>query len=169
MLENYLQGITSSTTISGAPDSTNISSLAPALSKINLTPVNIPPLHQNLITSATLVFPTNIVKTGIANVQFTLANPFTASINILKLTATAVYETFTLGLINNVDVSSNPIHANGHSNVSSPVLPFNFNLDPVMISNLLLTLAKEKNINFGPLPGLLNIVLQNPNQNIGVG
>lgn len=164
MLENYLQGVQSSTTISGGDHATDIESLQPALSKIVLTPVNIPPLHQNLITSATLVFPIDIVQTGIANVNFVLSNPFTAAINLLKMDAVAMYESFTLGEIKNVDRTSDPIHADGHSNITSPTLPFNFNLNPVDIINLLLALSKEKNIDFGPLPELFQLVLSNPDQ-----
>jgi hypothetical protein len=133
-----------------------------------LSPVKIPPLHQNLITSTSLVFPIDIVKTGIASVSFDLTNPFTASINLLTMSATAVFENFVLGKINNVDRTSNPIHANGHSSISSDALPFEFNLDPLNLIGLLLTLSKEKNINFGPLPQLFNIVLQNSLQHSNV-
>jgi hypothetical protein len=168
MLANYLQGIISATTIAGNQGTTNIISLQTALSEIVLSPVNIPPLHQNLISSANLVFPTNIVQTGLASVQFALANPFTASINLLKLTATATYENFFIGKINNLDLTSNPIHANGHSNITSSPEPFEFNLDPINLINFLLTLSREKNVNFGPLPPLFNNVLQNPNQHFNV-
>ncbi|KAG1742190.1 hypothetical protein EDB19DRAFT_1702736 [Suillus lakei] len=154
MLENYLQGGTSS--------STPIGSLEPALAQINLSPVTIPALHQNLIGSASLEFPTDIIQTGVASTTFTLANPFTASINLLEVTAIATYHNLTLGAINHVDMSSNPIHANGHSNITSPVLPFNFNLDPLTIIQLITTSAQEHNVDLGPLTSLFQLVIDNP-------
>ena len=72
MLENFLQGVDSDTTIVGSTDTTPIDSLKLALSEIRLSPVTIPALHQNLITSASLTFPTDIVQTGIASTSFTL-------------------------------------------------------------------------------------------------
>ena len=59
MLENYLQGVESATTIQGSTGSTPIESLQLAMSHIRLSPVNIPALHQNLISTASLVFPTD--------------------------------------------------------------------------------------------------------------
>ncbi|KAG1761975.1 hypothetical protein EDD22DRAFT_893760 [Suillus occidentalis] len=162
MLENYLQGVDSQTTIMGTSSSTPIGSLEPALAQIDLSPVTIPALHQNLIGSASLEFPTDIVPTGVASTTFTLANPFTASINLLEVTAIATYHNLTIGAINHVDMSSNPIHANGHSNITSPVLPFNFNLDPLTIIGLITTSAQEHNVDLGPLTSLFQLVIDNP-------
>lgn len=162
MLENYLQGVDSQTTIMGTSSSTPIGSLEPALAQIDLSPVTIPALHQNLIGSASLEFPTGIVQTGVASTTFTLANPFTASINLLEVTAIATYHNLTIGAINHVDMSSNPIHANGHSNITSPVLPFNFNLDPLTIIGLITTSAQEHNVDLGPLTSLFQLVIDNP-------
>ena len=163
MLENYLQGIDSDTVILGSTSSTPIESLQLALSQLKLSPVTIPALHQNLISTAILEFPTNIVQTGVAFTSFTLANPFTASINLLKLTATATFQNLTVGTINNVDLSSNPIHAGGHSNVTSPALPFDFNLDPLTIIELITISAQEHNVDLGPLTQLFQLVINNPN------
>ena len=162
MLENFLQGVDSDTSIIGTSDTTPIDSLEPALSEIKLSPVVIPAMHQNLITSTSLEFPTDIVQTGIASVTFILSDPFTASINLLKVTATATFQGIELGAINNVDLSSNPVHADGHSNVTSSSLPFNFNMNPTVITELLLLRAKQKSVDFGPLTDLLQVVLDNP-------
>ncbi|EGO25193.1 hypothetical protein SERLADRAFT_448192 [Serpula lacrymans var. lacrymans S7.9] len=162
LLENYLQGIDSSTTIAGSVDSTPIESLQEALSEVKLSPVTIPALHQNLIGSASLEFPTDIVQTGIASTTFTLNNPFTASINLLEVTATATFHNLTLGAIEHVDRSSDPIHADGHSNITSPSLPFNFNMDPITIIDLITIAAQQNNVNLGPLPELFGLVTSNP-------
>ena len=150
----------SDTTISGSSDTTPIDSLEPALAQIQLS-ATIPALHQNLITATHIEFPSNIVKTGIAAATFDLSNPFTASINLLSLSTTAVFENITLGTI---DVSSpgDPIHADGHSNITSPTLPLNFNLDPAAIIDLLTIRAQQKGINLGPLPALFQIALSEP-------
>ncbi|KAK7460804.1 hypothetical protein VKT23_008733 [Stygiomarasmius scandens] len=84
LLENVLQGVDVDTTISGSTDSTPIESLKTALSQIVLSPVTIPALHQSLIKAVSITFPEDIVQTGLAQTSFTLDNPFTASINLLK-------------------------------------------------------------------------------------
>ena len=58
-------------------------------------PVTIPAIHQLLIPSASLEFLTNIVWTGVAQATFQLDNPLSASINILVLTTTAMYDGMT--------------------------------------------------------------------------
>jgi len=163
LLENYLQGVISDTTIQGSQGSTAIDSLKVAIPDLRLTPVEIPALHQNLISSAALVLPTNIAQTGIAYASFTIDNPFTASINILEVTSTVTYQQLTVGKIDHVDLTSSPVHANGHSNITSPQLPFQFNLDPLTIVQLLLSGAQNNHIDLGPLIELLKIVAQNPN------
>ncbi|KAH9038716.1 hypothetical protein EDB85DRAFT_2072661 [Lactarius pseudohatsudake] len=162
LLENYLQGVTSETSIQGSQDSTTIDSLKVALSEIRLTPVKIPALHQNLISSASLELPTNIVQTGIASASFTLDNPFTASINLLEVTTTVTYQQLTIGKIDHVDLSSSPVHVNGHSTVTSSQLPFKFNLNPITIIQLLSSGAQNNHVDLGPLTQLFGIVVQNP-------
>ncbi|KAK7690332.1 hypothetical protein QCA50_006989 [Cerrena zonata] len=93
LLQNFLQGVDVDTTISGSLDSTPIQSLKLALSKISLSPVTIPALHQSLIKSVAIQFPIDIVSTGIAQSSFVLENPFTASINLLNVGATATFIT----------------------------------------------------------------------------
>ncbi|KAF8894927.1 hypothetical protein CPB84DRAFT_1848428 [Gymnopilus junonius] len=162
LLQNFLEGINADTTIAGSTGSTPIESLQLALSEIKLSPVTIPGIHENLITSASLTFPTNIVSTGVASTSFVLANPFTASINLLKLGATAKFHNLTLGSIPSIDDSAHPIHADGHSQVTSPSLPLNFNLDPVTIIQLLLLTSQANGVDLGPLPQMFQFVLSNP-------
>lgn len=162
LLQNFLQGVDSDTAIAGSTDSTPIDSLKEALSQIHLSPVTIPALHQSIIKSASLTFPIDIVQTGIAQAAFTLSNPFTASINLLKVGATVTFQGISLGKINDVDVSANPIHADGHSDVTSPSLPFEFNLDPLSIIQLLTTAAKGEGVDLGPLVQLFDFIIANP-------
>lgn len=96
VLQNFLQGVTSSTVIVGSSDTTAVDSLVPALEQIKLN-ADIPALHQNLITSTKIVFPIDIAKTGIASATVALSNPFTASINLLVVTAKAIFQDLTLG------------------------------------------------------------------------
>lgn len=163
LLANYIQGVDSETTIQGSSSSSPFQSLQPALSLITLTPVTIPALHQMLIPSASIEFPIDIASTGVAQATFVLDNPFAASINILMLTATVTYNNLTLGKINNVDLSSNPITAAGHQNITSPPVPLNFNLDPLTIIGLIFETAQANNVNLGPLVQLFEVVLSNPN------
>jgi hypothetical protein len=162
LLENYLQGVASDTAIQGSQESTEIDSLKVAMSDIRLDPVVIPALHQNLINLTTLELPTNIAQTGTASASFTLNNPFTASINLLEVTSNVTHETLYLGEIDHVDLSSSPVHANGHSSVTSPQLPFKFNLDPLTIIQLLLSGAQNNQVDLGPLVELFRTVVKNP-------
>ncbi|KAF9562767.1 hypothetical protein CPC08DRAFT_361960 [Agrocybe pediades] len=162
LLENYLQGIDSVSAIAGSTDSTSVESLKLALSQIDISPVAIPAIHQNLIQSASLSFPLDIVKTGVASTSFKLANPFTASINLLKLSAKAKFHGVTLGTIPVIDASSHPIHAPGHGDVTSPGLPLLFNLDPTAIIQLLLVTSQQNGVDLGPLVQMFQFVLQNP-------
>ncbi|KAH9485291.1 hypothetical protein JR316_0002199 [Psilocybe cubensis] len=162
LLQNFIQGIDAVTAIGGSTSSTPIESLQLALSQIHLSPVTIPGLHQNLITSASLTFPIDVVSTGVASTSFSLSNPFTASVNILRLGATATFHGLTLGTIPTTDTSPHPISAPGHGDVSSPVLPFNFNLDPSSIIQLLLATSQQSNVDLGPLVQLFQFVLSNP-------
>ncbi|KAJ3850500.1 hypothetical protein EV368DRAFT_84496 [Lentinula lateritia] len=164
LLENYLQGINSDTSIVGSTSSTTIQSLQEAMSEISLSPVTIPALNQSLISSASLTFPTDIVSTGIAETTFSLANPFTASINLLTIDASATYQNITLGTIS-VGETSNPIHADGHTNITSPSLPFNFNLNPVSIVELLQAGAQANGVNLGPLIDIFEFIIDNPDFN----
>lgn len=88
-----------------------------------------------------------------------LDNPFTTSINLLEISAAATYENLTLGRIN-VDRSTDPIHADGHTNITSPALPFSMNMDPRSIIEFLTTAAQSNHVDLGPLPAMFQIVLQ---------
>jgi hypothetical protein len=162
MLANYIQGVDSDTTIAGTSHSTPIESLQDGLSQLKFSPVTIPALHQSIVTAASLSFPKDIVQKGVAQSTFTLDNPFTASINLLSVGSDVTYHGIKIGRINNVDLSSNPVHADGHSKATSQKLPLDFNLDPLSIINLLLTASKERNVDLGPLPGLFQVVIDNP-------
>ena len=161
LLEHYLQGIDVDTAIVGGSSATNIQSLQSALSQIHLFPVTIPALNQTLIKSVSLVFPKDIVETGIASTSFTLSNPFTASINLVRMSASASFQNIDLGSIPDTDVSSNPIHADGHSDVTSPGLSFDFNLDPVAIIGFLRASAAQNHVDLGPLNDMFQFVLDN--------
>ncbi|KAK2467793.1 hypothetical protein APHAL10511_000088 [Amanita phalloides] len=166
LLQNYLQGVDSEAMIIGKCDSTPVESLKQALSQIRLS-TTIPALKQNLIKSASLTFPIDIVSTGLASAAFTLVNPFTASINMLDIVSTVTYHGLTLGVIND-DISLNPILANGHSSSTSPVLPMKFNLDPLTIIELITIEAKVKNIELGPLMQLFEFVIRNPSSHLPI-
>ncbi|KAG5653629.1 hypothetical protein H0H81_011855 [Sphagnurus paluster] len=165
LLQNFLQGIDVDTTIAGTTGSTSIPSLKSALSQIRLSPVKIPASNDTLIKSASLVFPLDIVKTGVASTSFTLANPFTASINLLKIAATASYHGVVLGKINAIDASAHPIHADGHGSVTSPLLPLQFNTQPLAIIQLLTVASQEAHVDLGPLTQLFQFIVANPTFN----
>ena len=162
LLEHYLQGVDVDIAINGGPSATNIQSLRLALSQFHLTPVKIPALNQTLIKSVSLTFPKDIVQTGRASASFTLSNPFTASVNLLRMSGSSSFQSIDVGSIPNTDVSSNPIHVDGHSEATSSGLPFNFNRDPVTIIKLLKASAAQNHVDLGPLNDMFQFVLDNP-------
>lgn len=101
------------------------------------------------------------MQTKLAQVTFGLANPFTASINLNTVFANATYGSLDIAVIDHVTLSS-PIHADGHSNITSSTLPLEFNTDPATIIALLEDQAKLNNVDLGPLTALFGIVLSNP-------
>ncbi|GAA95808.1 hypothetical protein E5Q_02465, partial [Mixia osmundae IAM 14324] len=161
LLENYVQGVASATIIVGTDTTTPIESLQQALGTIRLNTI-IPPLMQNLITQANLVFPLDIVQTGRALATFNLDNPFTAAINLNAVNAFATYPLTSpaLQLGNITESTLNPeITAPGHTQITSRQLTFNFNLDPKTIVMLLIAQAAKNGVDLGPLVDQFNFVL----------
>lgn len=160
LLDNYVQNITSSTIVAGTQQTTDIASLVQALSGIRLS-ADIPSLGKLIVTQARLVVPKNIAKNGIASASVLIANPFTASLNILKLNALANYfgpsdyGTITLGTINQ-DLTSNPLRNPGHTNTMSREIPINLNIDPKNLIHFILTAARNSGTDLGPFSAFLS-------------
>ncbi|WFD23341.1 hypothetical protein MEQU1_002030 [Malassezia equina] len=158
LLENYVMGDVSTAVIQGSTSTTDIASLQKALSGIKLT-TQIPPLHRLLIIEARLTIPKNIAKTATASATFQLDNPFTASINLLKVNAKAIYDGIYVGKIDQ-DLSSNPVRAPGHTKIVSRSLPFKMDLDPKNLIQFIEKAAQNTGTDLGPLPPLFDQVLQ---------
>lgn len=90
-----------------------------------------------------------------------LDNPFGASITLYTIFANATHRGIPLGIID-VSAGNSPIHAPGHSNTTSPLLPLKFNTNPLYIIGLLKLTAAERNVDLGPLAALFQLVLDNP-------
>ncbi|KAI5474806.1 pre-rrna processing protein [Pseudohyphozyma bogoriensis] len=149
LLENFIQGIASTTLIVGNDGTTNIDSLKAALESIQLT-TTIPPLEQNLITEAKLTFPLNIADTSVADATFMLGNPFTAEINLISVVTNATYNGIFLGQINEQNL--NPaISAPGHTTINSPTLPFELNTDPKALIQFVEAAATAQSVDLGIL------------------
>ena len=157
MLENYVQGISSTTYIRGSKGTTDIASLKQALSGIELR-VTIPPLKKLLITEDQLVIPKDIAQTSIAQAKFQLANPFTASINLLKVKAKASYKGIYLGVID-ADLHKNPIRAPGHKTITSRMLPLKMDLEPKHLIRFIEQAASDTGTDLGPLTSEFNKVM----------
>lgn len=149
LLANYIQGITSDVAIVGTPNTTPYGSLQEALGSISIK-TSIPPIHQLIVTQASLSFPIDIADTGIAEASFDLSNPFTASINLQDLVANATYDTFYLGQINQQPLNPE-ISAPGHKNITSRKVPFELTDDPKFLINFLIAVAKANGVDLGIL------------------
>ncbi|WFD34248.1 hypothetical protein MCUN1_001085 [Malassezia cuniculi] len=161
MLENYVQGITSDAAIIGSTSATDVESLKEAFSGLNL-PTQIPPLKQLLIPQAYLTVPKNVAATFRALTSFQLRNPFTASVNLIKVNAKVTYQGIYVGKIEE-NLSGNPISAGGHKTITSRTLPLQMNRDLKQLARFVLTLAQNTNTNLGPLREQLNILINMAN------
>ncbi|KAK0559809.1 hypothetical protein OC844_004162, partial [Tilletia horrida] len=150
VLENYIQNVTSTVVVAGYSGSTPIASLKQALSGIELR-TDIPSLGKLLIIQTALEIPGDIGTTGIAQATFTLANPFTASINLFTVNAVASYKGIVLGTIN-ANIAKNPLRFPGHETDTSYPLPFNFTRNLQDIVAFLTARADDTQIGAGFLP-----------------
>ncbi|KAK0556496.1 hypothetical protein OC844_005834 [Tilletia horrida] len=152
VLENYVANLTSTVSVAGSRDSTPIASLKQAISGISLDAA-VPALNKLLIIATKLTIPADVAQTSTALVSFTLDNPFTASINLFKLQATASYDGIVLGTIN---TSPNPpIRAPGHQQVTSDELPFQLTKNLNDLVKFIIVAGQNTGTDLGPLPGLL--------------
>lgn len=159
LLENYVQNVTSDTTVAGTTQTTPIDSLKIALGGIQLT-AQIPPLQKLIVVEAELEVPKNIAQTGVAMASVMIANPFTASINILQLFALANFQGITIGTIDqNLAATNNIIHAPGKVTTLSQQIPININIDPKVLIRFIEAAAAAYGVSLGPLPPYFQMVL----------
>ncbi|SGY79107.1 BQ5605_C008g05044 [Microbotryum silenes-dioicae] len=150
LLQNYIQNVQSATIILGTDTTTPIASLQAALKTIALN-TQIPALDQLLITKAAITFPMNIGQAGVtSNAKVTLANPFTASINIINVVTNASYNGIILGAVNAQNLNPR-ISAPGHTTIVSQDLPFTLNTDVKFLIRFIEAAAAANNVNLGPL------------------
>lgn len=82
-------------------------------------------------------FPADIgTNGGIASADFTISNPFGATIKLESLIANATHRGLYLGIINIASLSPT-IVAPGHANTTSYYVPLNFDIEPIHIIQLL--------------------------------
>lgn len=113
---------------------------------------DIPPLEQNLIPSARLELPLDVSTTGIGETYATLDDPFTASINVLGIIATAIYPigNLPIGVINQPNLNPS-IGVPGHTTAELPALPLQLDIDPRALIRLIEAVANNQSVNLGPL------------------
>ena len=161
VLENYVQNITSDAVVAGTRGSTPIESLQQALSGVSLG-AKIPPLNRLVITEAILTVPKNIAQDGgVSSTQVVVDNPFTASLNIVKVGAVANYNDIAVGTINQ-DLSSNPIRAPGNQVTTSQTLPITVDIRPKTLVRLVTELSAATGVSLGPWPPFFQEILNLP-------
>ncbi len=163
VLENYVQNITSDATVAGTRGSTPIESLQQALSGVSLD-TKIPPLERLIITGAILEVPRDIAQNGgVATTQVIVDNPFTASLNIIRVKAQAEYAGATIGTVD-ADLGSNPIRAPGKQVTTSQAIPITLDIRPKSLVRLVLALAQATGTSLGPWPPFFQQILNLPGE-----
>lgn len=157
LLENYVQNVSSNTVVSGTDQTTPIQSLVQGLGGVSLTAA-IPPLEKLIVIEAFLEVPMDIAQTGVAMASVMVANPFTATINIINLFALANYQDITIGNIN-LDLTSDPLVNPGKVTTESRQVPININIDPKVLIRFIIAAAATAKVSLGPLPPFFQEVL----------
>lgn len=102
LLENYVSNVTSDAVVQGSRQSTDIASLVQGLSGITLTAA-VPALGKLIVQQANFFVPRDIAQNGgRAEATVNLANPFTASLSVLQISAQAIYEGITIASESNI-------------------------------------------------------------------
>ncbi|KAI8637942.1 hypothetical protein BD408DRAFT_457039 [Parasitella parasitica] len=153
LLSTFVMGSNNAVDISGYGNSTNIASLAEALSVVSLSST-LPGLTTALIQGSSMAVLNDTLQTSMVGVKVTIANPFSAGLSISKVVAAATFVGMPVGNIDQ-DISSNPFVIGGKSTATSQDLSMSMNLEPAAVALLLRTLALQAGINTNALDGLL--------------
>ncbi|KAL9935874.1 hypothetical protein V8E36_005451 [Tilletia maclaganii] len=152
VLTNYVANLTSSVSVAGSRDATPIASLKEALSGLSIN-ADVPALNKLLIVSTSLSIPADIAETYEAQVTFTLANPFTATIRLFNVNAVASYGGIVLGKID--AQLSDPVTAPGKQTITSQQLPFELTRNLNDLVRFIILAGQNTGTDLGPLPALL--------------
>lgn len=155
--------------IAGFNGSTQIPSLTQAFNSLHIN-VTLPALKTNLLDSAALeskssfdnshsglklglVLPSTGVENNISHVTVSLANPFSAPLQITKVSSTVTSFGISLGSISQVvDFTSLP-----KSTTPSPELNLDMNFNPAALFTLTRALAVEAGLNVAPLDQIVQL------------
>jgi hypothetical protein len=156
--------------ISGYDGSTKVASLLEAFEGVSLDVV-LPALKTDLLSSASLtgmidffqvyrntshpsvVLPTTGRENNISHVAVTLNNPFSAALEITKVSSNVSYEGIPLGHINQAisfDIASN-------STTKSPELNLDMNFDPSALFTVTRSLAVQAGLDVIPLDAIVKL------------
>ncbi|KAI8979283.1 hypothetical protein BDF20DRAFT_1000640 [Mycotypha africana] len=155
ILSTFVMGSDNTVDIGGYAESTDIASLAKALSAVSLTST-LPGLTTALIQGASMSVLPDTLQTGMVGVAVTISNPFTASLSISKVVSSATFQGMPIGNIDQ-DISSNPFVINGKALGTSQKLLMSMNIDPAAVALLLRNLAVASNMDTRALDGLLQL------------
>ncbi|KAI9507773.1 hypothetical protein F5148DRAFT_1368223, partial [Russula earlei] len=124
-----------------------------AIKKLKVEKIEVPRV-ETLLKSVSLKLPRNVTQTKRGDAFFALKNPFTAPVQLVKLTNTTVTcGKWDVGTVD-CDLSSEPLDVDD----SSRALPFAFNLEePLKIIELLRSSAETNGVDLGPLDDLLTM------------
>lgn len=111
-----------------------------------------------IIIEAELVVPKDIAQTGAS--MASVANSFTASINLIHLVAQADFQG---GNINqDLAATNNIIGAPGKATKQSQQIPINVNINPKVLIQFIEVATATYGVNLGPLPPFFQKVLDLP-------
>lgn len=137
----------------GYDGSTKINSLLDAFKSLTLD-LNLPALTSDLLGSASLtILPTTGTENNISHVTVALNNPFSADLQITKISSNVAYKSIPLGTIE----SNDAFKATAKSNTDSPQLDLDMNFDPAALFTVTRALAQEAGEDVAPLDGIVQL------------
>ncbi|KAL1924350.1 uncharacterized protein VTP21DRAFT_7385 [Calcarisporiella thermophila] len=154
LLETYLAGQDNDVVIKGKKHATDVESLNQGLAKINVGTV-LPGLGEKLLKSAKLIILPETPKTKVAKTIVQVNNPFTATLQLLKVKSLITNFGIPVGTMN-VDKSGDPIVLPGHK-VTETTLPLTMNLEMSSIIGILRKNAIRAGLDVRPLDELLKL------------
>ena len=152
-LDEFVGGTDVEVVIAGYRESTAVSSLLAAFESLNIS-ATLPALHTPLLNSAALtVLPTTGHANDTAHVSVSLANPFTAALDITEVRSNVTFKGITLGTID----TPTSFSSKGNATTDSPALDLNLNMDPQSLFTVTRLLAEEAGLSTEQLDAIVQL------------
>ena len=110
-------------------------------------------MHFSVLTDPRIVLSTTGHENNISYTVVSLANPFTAALDITKVQSTVTFKDITLGTID----TATSFSSKGNSTTASPALDLNLNMDPQSLFTVTRVLAEQAGLKTAQLDAIVDL------------